>query len=59
MGDNVLLKGGQQDVLVYCISLAKKESWFRKPIAFSEVVVDWSNQYVTNDCECVRIGNVI
>ncbi len=54
----MLSKGGKQDVPIHCFSLAEKESWFRKPIAFSEVLVDWSNQCVTSDCECVRICDV-
>ncbi len=49
MGDKALSKVGQQDFLVRSISQAETEGWFRGPIVFSEVVVDWLNQCVAND----------
>ncbi len=58
VGDNVLSKGGQQDILVICISFIEEKIQFRKAIAFNEDLVDWSNQCVANNSECVRIGNV-
>ncbi len=58
MGDDLLFKGGQQEILVIYIGLIEEKRCFRKAIAFSEVSVGWSNQCVANDSEGVRIGNV-